>query len=103
MFMQTVKFRSNLKLDEVRKKAKERAPEFEKMSGLIQKYYVRPVNEDYFLGVYVWEDQEALGKYQESELAASLSDVFDTPEPPEEEVFKVDFTMREENVPMKVV
>ncbi|MHA2252458.1 MAG: hypothetical protein ACXAD7_18975, partial [Candidatus Kariarchaeaceae archaeon] len=72
MFIQFVKFASNLTEDELLKKVEERKPQFEHLAGLRQKYYVREPATGEYGGIYVWESKEAMLEFQQSELAKSI-------------------------------
>lgn len=44
--------------EELLKKAQERAPQFRKLKGLQQKYYVKQGQPGHYAGVYIWESKE---------------------------------------------
>jgi len=90
-----VRFKSQLSLDEVMKVVEERAPEFKALEGLQQKYYLHdPVSGEYG-GLYLWESQDALDAYRESELRASIAKAYQAEGEPRVEVYRVVKTLRE--------
>lgn len=72
MIIQIIKFESALSEDEVMAVAKERVPQFRKIPGLLQKYYVKLDRPNHYGGVYIWDSKESLSAYRESDLAASI-------------------------------
>lgn len=92
--IQIVKLRTFLEEDEVLKIAKERAPQFKAIPGLIQKYYVRASPPHHFAGVYIWDSMESLQSFRESELAASIPQAYKLIEAPEIELLDVMFELR---------
>jgi heme-degrading monooxygenase HmoA len=72
----------------------ERKPEFVKLPGLLQKYYIKdPVSSEYG-GVYIWESNEAMQQYQQSELAKSIGGAYEVNAQPHIEILKVYFPLR---------
>jgi hypothetical protein len=51
MLVQVVKFQSKLSFEKVNELFKKRAPEYEKVPGLIQKYYIKTQDGKYFGGI----------------------------------------------------
>lgn len=95
MIVQIVKFQSNMPFDEVSGVARERASEFQAVPGLIQKYYARSEQGDHYAGVYVWDSEESLRAYQDSELAAGIPRAYQVQGPPEVDLYEIGFTLRE--------
>jgi len=91
-----VRFRSKLPFDEVMKIAEERAPEFRALAGLQQKYYLRDPATGEIAGLYLWESQEALTAYRESELRASIAKAYQAEGEPRVEVYRVVKTLRDD-------
>lgn len=95
MILQIVKLRTDLSEEELLEIAHDRAPQFRAIPGLIQKYYVRRDGPGAFAGVYLWDSQESLAAYRESDLAASIPDAYRVSEPPVIEVGEVLFPLRD--------
>lgn len=89
-----VRGRSRLSFEEVMEIAEQRAPEFEAISGLTQKYYVEDSETGEMGGCYVWESAEALTDYQQSELRATIAAAYQLEGPPRVEVYRVAKTLR---------
>ena len=92
--IQIIKLKTSLEEDEVLKIAKERAPQFKAIPGLMQKYYVRASPPHHFAGVYIWDSMESLQSFRESELAASIPQAYKLLEAPEIELLDVKFELR---------
>jgi quinol monooxygenase YgiN len=91
-----VRFRSKLPFDEVMKIVEERAPEFRALAGLQQKYYLQDPATGEIAGLYLWESQEALSAYRESELRASIAEAYQAEGEPRVEVYRVVKTLRDD-------
>ena len=91
-----VRFRSKLPFDEVMKIVEERAPEFRALAGLQQKYYLQDPATGEIAGLYLWESQEALTAYRESELRASIAEAYQAEGEPRVEVYSVVKTLRDD-------
>jgi len=74
--------------------AEERAPEFRKLHGLMQKYYVRFPATGEIGGIYVWESEESMKKYRESELARTIASAYQTEGAPDIQIAEVLFPLR---------
>ena len=94
MIIQTIKFASQLSEEEVMRVAREREPQFQAIPGLIQKYYIKPANDGYYGGIYVWESVESLNAYTASDLARSIPEAYGVIGTPEIETMDVLFQLR---------
>ena len=94
MIIQVVEFQSDLNSDKVVELYKKRAPEYEKLQGLIQKYYVKTEDGKRFGGIYVWDSKESMEKFSNSELAASIPNTYQVVGEPEKETYEVAFPLR---------
>jgi len=92
--MVVVRFKSRLSLDEVRRVAEERLPEFRALAGLQQKYYVQDTVTGEYGGCYLWESPDALAAYRGSELQASIAEAYQTEGAPRVDVYRVIMTLR---------
>lgn len=94
MILQFIKLKSNLPEEELLKKAKERVPQFKAIPGLLQKYYVKTDQLGEYGGVYVWDSQESLQSYRESDLAKSIPEAYEITEAPKIEFMDILFQLR---------
>ena len=92
--VQIIKLKTSLEEDEVLKIAKDRAPQFKAIPGLVQKYYVRASPPHHFAGIYFWDSMKSLQSFRESELAASIPQAYKLLEAPEIEILDVMFKLR---------
>jgi len=95
MILQMVKLKSNLSEEELLRIAKDRAPRFEAIPGLLQKYYVKISESGTYGGIYVWDTSESLHAYQESDLAKSIPKAYEVIEAPDVELFNIIFQLRD--------
>lgn len=75
--------------------AHERAPQFKAIPGLIQKYYIKMGTPGEFGGVYIWDSEDSLKEFRQSELAATIAKAYQGIEPPSIEVVGVLFQLRD--------
>ena len=94
MILQIIKLKSNLPEEELLIKAKEREPQFKAIPGLLQKYYVKIGESGQYGGIYIWESQEALNAYRESDLAKSIPEAYEIVEAPSIEIMDIIFQLR---------
>ena len=97
MHMLLVKFHSGLPDDEVEGLLKTRLPLFRAVPGLNQKYYAQEPESGDYVGVYIFESQEALLNYRASELAKSIPGTYHVVGTPRVEVLKLLFSSAGEN------
>ncbi len=95
MVIQIVKFETKLSFEEVLDIARERAPEFRKFSGLLQKYYIRMDPPNRYGGVYIWESADSMKEYRASDLATSIPQAYHVIGTPEIETYEVAFSLRD--------
>ena len=84
-----VRFKSSLTLDQVNEIVEKRAPEFEALTGLQQKYYLQDAISGEYAGLYLWESPDALAEYRDSELKASIAKAYQTEGEPDIEVYQL--------------
>lgn len=94
MVIQYVNFKTQLSHEELLRIAKEREPEFKKIPGLVQKYYVQLDEPGKYGGVYVWDSRESLQTFRQSDLAASIPKAYKVIEGPNIELLEVLFPLR---------
>ena len=97
MIIQFVKFKSSLPDSTFMKTVEERAKQFRKLPGLLQKYYVKDNQTGEVGGVYLWDSAESLSEYQQSELASTIPSAYQIESQPRIEILDVLFTVRSEN------
>ncbi len=95
VILQVVKIKSSLSEEELLTTAKERATQFRKLPGLLQKYYVKLGPEGEYGGFYFWESREAMESFQKSDLPKTMPAAYQLTEPPSVEVYEVMFQLRE--------
>jgi len=95
MILQIIKLKSNLPEEELLKRAREREPHFNAISGLLQKYYVKIGQPGQYGGIYVWDSPASLRSYQESDLAKSIPEAYEIVEAPSIESMEILFQLRE--------
>lgn len=94
MILQFVKLKSNLPEEVLLSKAKEREPEFKKIPGLLQKYYVKIDETGSYGGIYIWDTPESLRAFKDSDLAKSIPQAYEVVEAPNIEIMNIMFQLR---------
>ena len=95
MIIQIIKFQSELSEDEVLAVAEERVGQFRALPGLLQKYYVKLDQPNYYGGVYVWDSMDSLSAFRQTELAASIPAAYKVVGAPSIEILNTLFQLRE--------
>ena len=90
-----IKFHSGLAHDDVIRNLKERLPLFRAVPGLIQKYYARETATGDYVGVYLFESEQALRDYRASEVARGMPGIYQVQGTPRIEEFEMLFPMNE--------
>lgn len=94
-----VRIKSDLDQEELERRARERAPRFREVPGLVQKVYGRdPVSGDW-CGVYFFESAEAAAAYRESDLARTIAAAYEATEV-RPEVYEVLFPLWPDRGPL---
>lgn len=94
MILQIIKLKSNLPVEELISKAREREPQFKAIPGLVQKFYVKTDQDGQYGGVYIWDSPESLQSYHESDLAKSIPVAYEVLEAPNIEIMDILFQLR---------
>jgi heme-degrading monooxygenase HmoA len=81
--------KSKLPKAELERRLKQRMPEFEKLEGLVQKYYAYDETTDEWAGIYLWASERALAAYMESDLRKSIASAYDLIEAPRIERYPI--------------
>jgi heme-degrading monooxygenase HmoA len=71
-----VRFKTSLTPDELERRYKERIPDYRALPGLIQKYYLHDPSSDEWGGLYLWDSQESLDEFMESDLRKSIPETY---------------------------
>jgi len=95
MVVQFIRLKSGLPEAELLKRAHDRAPRFRAVPGLLQKYYVKLGPPGEMAGIYVWDSNESLQAFKESELAKSIRQTYEVLEAPDIEILDVLFQLRD--------
>ncbi|MBX2817536.1 MAG: YdhR family protein [Saprospiraceae bacterium] len=95
MKIQIIRLQSSLEEQELLHRAKEREPLFQKIPGLLQKYYVKLDEPNQYGGIYIWESQESLDAFRASDLAASIPQAYEITKAPDIELLDVLFKLRD--------
>jgi heme-degrading monooxygenase HmoA len=90
-----VRLKTKLTEEELIRRAKERAPEFRALPGLIQKYYIKTKNPGEYGGVYIWDSMESFKMYKESDLVKSIAAAYEVTEAPSTELIDLMFELRD--------
>ncbi|MGH2935741.1 MAG: YdhR family protein [Gaiellaceae bacterium] len=99
MVVSIVRFTSKLSADEVQTKFEDRADSYRHLPGLVEKIYVRFRDTGEFGAVYVWESDDALARFRESELARSIPDAYRVEGAAEIELADVSLVVRPDLAP----
>lgn len=94
MIIQFVKFKSGLSAADVQRVMKERAPRFRALPGLVQKYYGHEKETGEFTGIYLWDSEESMREFQQTELARTIPAAYEVASAPRIEFFEVLFPLR---------
>lgn len=97
MIVQFVKLESALPEEELLSIAHDRAPQFRALPGLIQKYYVQLGEPGRYGGIYIWDSQESLDAFRQSELAATIPSAYKVMSKPDIEILQGMFQLRDES------
>ena len=99
MIVQFVKFKSGLSDPEALQTMEERAPQFRALPGLVQKYYVRESETGEYAGIYLWDSEESLREFRESELARTIPIAYKAVGKPRVEILELVLALRPEEQP----
>jgi heme-degrading monooxygenase HmoA len=90
-----VRFRSKLPDDEVQALFEDRAHRYRSVTGLLEKLYIRFRDTDEFGAIYVWESEEDLQRFRETDLAGTIPDAYRVDGAPAPEVADVRLVIRQ--------
>ena len=81
--------KSELSYDELEKRYKERMPQFRDVPGLVRKYYSFDESTKEWAGIYLWDSEESLAAFLESDLRKTIPSAYELTEPPRIERFAI--------------
>lgn len=81
--------KSDLPYDEMERRYKERLPQFREVPGLVQKYYSADPSTGEWAGIYLWDSEESLAAYLESDLRKTIPSAYELTGPPQIERFPI--------------
>ncbi|MCL7985746.1 MAG: YdhR family protein [marine benthic group bacterium] len=81
--------KSELPREEMERRYLERLPQFRQVAGLIQKYYSYDESTGEWAGIYLWDSEESLARYLDSDLRKSIPEAYELTEPPRVERFPI--------------
>lgn len=96
MVVSIVRFRSRLSEDAVQAMYEQRADGYRAVPGLLEKIYLRFRETGEFGAVYVWESEEAIARFRESELARTIAEMYEVEGKPHTELAEVALVVRGE-------
>ena len=96
MIIQIVRHKPRLSHDEVNQRFVERSDRYQKVPGLIQKYYARFTGTGEYTGVYVWDSQESLDAWRAGHLSGTLAETYPVHGEPVRELADVMPVLRED-------
>jgi heme-degrading monooxygenase HmoA len=96
MIVQLVKYKTGLSDEEALETIAERAAHYESLPGLRQKLYIRDQATGEYGGIYIWEDENSMREFRESDLAATISAAYRVEGQPRVEIFEVVSVLRAE-------
>jgi heme-degrading monooxygenase HmoA len=88
MIIQIIRFKTRLSYDEVNQRFNERADQYRKVPGLIQKYYVK-FDEGEYGGVYVWNSKESLNAWRNTNLSSTVAATYEVEGEPSRQLAEV--------------
>ncbi len=88
-------FKSGLPMEDIEKTGESRADQYRQVPGLVQKYYVLDKNNGRIGGVFVFDSQESLMAFRESDLAKSTGEAYKFLEPPHTHAYEIAKVLRE--------
>ena len=85
MVISIVRFKSRLSPDEIQALYEERADQYRRVPGLLEKLYLRFRDTGESGAVYVWESEEALEAFRHSDLSHSIAGAYEVEDAPSSE------------------
>ena len=86
--------KSELPREEMERRYRDRLPQFREVTGLIQKYYSYDESTGEWAGIYLWDSEESLARYLESDLRTSIAEAYELAGAPRVERFPIVHVLR---------
>ncbi len=96
MIIRFVKFKSALSDSEVLKLYEQRASQYRKLPGLLQKYYIKDKQTGEHGAVYLWDSMRSMQEFEQSELSRSIPEAYKIVGQPRIEILDLVYTLRPE-------
>jgi len=87
--------KSKLPFEELERRYQERMPQFRALPGLIQKYYSYDPETEELAGIYLWDSEESVAAYLESDLRKTIPAAYELIAPPRIERYPLVAELRE--------
>jgi heme-degrading monooxygenase HmoA len=100
LIVQLVRYNSGLTYDEVMERFVARSDRYREVPGLLQKYYVHYSASNEYGGVYVWESEQALQRWRETNLAETLAETYRVTDGPRAEIADVMLILHDGSNPL---
>lgn len=81
--------KSALSREEMDRRYKERMPQFRALPGLVQKYYSYDETTGEWAGIYLWDSEDSLAAYLESDLRKTIPSAYELTGPPQIERYPI--------------
>ena len=94
MIVRLVKFKSALSDSEVLRVCEQRAPQYRKLRGLVQKYYIKDNQTGEHGAVYLWDSTQSMQEFLQSELCRTIPEAYRIVGQAKVEILDVFFTLR---------
>ncbi|MHA1936927.1 MAG: hypothetical protein ACXABV_08055 [Candidatus Thorarchaeota archaeon] len=82
-------------MEDIEKTSESRTDQYRQVPGLVQKYYVLDKENDRVGGVFVFDSQESLVAFRESDLAKSTGEAYKFLGPPHTSALEIAKVLRE--------
>ena len=97
MIAQIVRFKSRLSDEQVLEMYRARAPRYQSLSGLVEKYYLKFSETGEHGAVYLWDSEEAMRDFRTSDLARTIPDAYQVEGAPDVQTAALVMTLRSES------
>lgn len=94
MIIRWVKFKSALSDSEVLKLYEQRAPQYRKLPGLLQRYYIKDKKTDEHGAVHLWDSMKSMQEFEQSELSRGIAVAYKIVGQPRIEILDLVYTLR---------